>query len=88
MNCEAVREMLWAYLEKETTADEAVKIEEHLKTCADCRKELELQKEMMETLAGLPDVDLPEGYHAELMQKLQAEAAPNVVPYLLLLQSF
>ena len=81
MNCETVREMLWAYLEKETTADEAVKIEDHLKTCADCRKELEPQKEMMETLAGLPDVELPEGYHAELMQKLQAEAAPNVVPF-------
>ena len=81
MNCETVREMLWAYLEKETTAEEAVKIEEHLKHCADCRKELELQKEMMETLAGLPDVELPEGYHAELMQKLQAEAAPNVVPF-------
>ena len=31
MNCEAVREMLGAYLEKETTAEEAVKIEEHLK---------------------------------------------------------
>ena len=79
MNCEAVREMLWAYLEKETTAEEALKIEEHLKHCADCREELELQKEMMETLAGLPDEELPEGYHAELMQKLQAEAAPNVV---------
>ncbi len=81
MNCEAVREMLWAYLEKETTAEEAGKIEEHLKHCADCREELELQKEMMETLAGLPDEELPEGYHTELMQKLQAEAAPNVVPF-------
>ena len=81
MNCEAVKEMLWAYLEKEITAEEAVKIEEHLKHCADCREELELQKEMMETLAGLPDAELPEGYHAELMQKLQAEAAPNVVPF-------
>ena len=81
MNCEAVRELLWAYLEKETTAEEAEKIEEHLENCEDCRKELEFQQEMMETLAGLPDEELPEGYHAELMQKLQAEAAPNVVPF-------
>ena len=50
MNCEAVRALLWAYLEKETTAEETVKIEEHLKACADCREELELQKKMMETL--------------------------------------
>ncbi len=81
MNCETVREMLWAYLEKETTAEEAVKIEEHLKNCAVCREELELQKEMKEVLSGLPDEELPEGYHTELMQKLQAEAAPNVVPF-------
>ncbi len=81
MNCETVKEMLWAYLEKETTAEEAVKIEEHLKNCESCREELKLQKEMMEALSGLPEEELPEGYHAELMQKLRAEAAPNVVPF-------
>ena len=81
MNCEAVKEMLWAFLEKEITAEEAVKIEEHLKNCEACREELKFQQEMMETLSGLPDEELPEGYHTELMQKLQVEAAPNVVPF-------
>lgn len=81
MNCEAVKELLWAYLEKELTAEEAEKIEKHLENCEDCRKELNFQQEMMETLAGLPDEELPEGYHAELMQKLQAEVAPNVVSF-------
>lgn len=81
MNCEAVRELLWMYLEKETTAEDAEKIEKHLAECEDCREELELQKEMMETLAGLPEEELPEGYHEELMQKLRVEAAPNVVAF-------
>ena len=81
MNCEAVKELLWAYLEKETTAEEAEKIEKHLAECADCREELEAQKAIMESLASLPEAELPEGYHTELMQKLQAEAAPNVVPF-------
>lgn len=81
MNCETVKEMLWAYLEKETTAEEAVKIEEHLKNCAVCREELELQKEIMDSLQNLPDEELPDGFHANLMQKLQVEAAPNVVPF-------
>ena len=81
MNCEAVRELLWAYLEKEITAEEAVKIEEHLKNCADCREELELQKEIMDSLQHIPDEELPDGFHAGLMQKLQAEATPNVVPF-------
>ena len=81
MNCETVKEMLWAYLEKETTAEEAVKIEEHLKNCAACREELELQKEIMDSLQNIPDEELPDGFHANLMQKLQVEAAPNVVPF-------
>ena len=81
MNCETVKEMLWAYLEKETTAEEAVKIEEHLKNCAACREELELQKKIMDSLQNIPDEELPDGFHAELMQKLQVEAAPNVVPF-------
>ena len=36
----------------------------------------------METLSGLPDEELPEGYHAELMKKLQAEVflkSPTIV---------
>lgn len=81
MNCEALRELLWAYLENETTAEETAEIEKHLAGCAACREELEAQKAIMETLQNLPDEELPEGYHAELMQKLQAEAAPNVVPF-------
>lgn len=78
MHCETVKEMLWAYLKKETTAEEAVKIEEHLAGCAACREEYDAQKEILGMLSDLPEEELPEGYHAELMQKIQAEA--KVVP--------
>ena len=79
MNCENVKELLWAYLENETTAEETAEIEKHLETCAACRNELEQQKEIRNALASLPDEELPEGYHTELMQKLQAER--KVVPF-------
>lgn len=81
MNCEAVKELLWAYLEKEATEEENSKIEAHLANCQACREELEAQKEIKKALSGLPDEELPEGYHTELMEKLQMEAAPNVVPF-------
>lgn len=74
MHCETVKEMLWAYLEQETTAEEAVKIEEHLVGCAVCREEYDAQKEILGMLSNLPEEELPEGYHEELMQKIQAEA--------------
>lgn len=79
MNCDKVKELLWAYLENKTTAEETAEIETHLEGCAACREELAQQKEMKNALASLPDEELPEGYHTELMQKLQAER--KVVPF-------
>ena len=79
MNCDKVKELLWAYLENKTTAEETAKIETHLEGCAACREELAQQKEIKNALASLPDEELPEDYHTELMQKLQAER--KVVPF-------
>ena len=79
MNCDKVKELLWAYLENKTTAEETAKIETHLEGCAACREELAQQKEIKNALASLPDEELPKDYHTELMQKLQAER--KVVPF-------
>ena len=79
MNCDKVKELLWAYLENKTTAEETPEIETHLEGCAACREELAQQKEIKNALASLPDEELPEDYHTELMQKLQAER--KVVPF-------
>ena len=79
MNCDIVKELLWAYLENKTTAEETAEIETHLEGCAACREELAQQKEIKNALASLPDEELPEDYHTELMQKLQAER--KVVPF-------
>lgn len=79
MKCEECREKLSAYLDG--AAEDAAGIKEHLAGCAACQGEKEMLEEMMAVLKSLPNEELPEGYHAELMQKLQAEAAPNVVPF-------
>lgn len=79
MNCDKVKELLWAYLENKTMAEETAEIETHLEGCAACREELAQQKEIKNALASLPDEELPEDYHTELMQKLQAER--KVVPF-------
>lgn len=79
MNCDKVKELLWAYLENKATAEETAEIETHLEGCAACREELAQQKEIKNALASLPDEELPEDYHTELMQKLQAER--KVVPF-------
>ncbi len=81
MRCEDCRELLWAYLEQELNEEETAKIQQHLEECADCCAEAEVQKEIMESLRSLPEEELPEGYHQELMQKLSAEAAHNAIPF-------
>ena len=74
MNCEKAKDLLWGYDKQELTAEETAELEQHLEECAECRQEAELYKEMQEMLNDLPEEELPEGYHAELMQKLEKEA--------------
>ena len=81
MKCEDCRERLWAYLEGELDAAEAAETERHLAACGDCREELSLRQEIMETLRSLPDAELPAGYHEELMEKLRTAAEPQVIPF-------
>lgn len=81
MKCENCKELLLAYLEQELNGEKRAEMEEHLAECQDCQKELAWQREMLETLQCLPDEELPKGYHVELMQKLQAEAASNGMPF-------
>lgn len=74
MKCEECRELLWIYLEWETTPKESAEIKAHLAECPECRREAAKQMAFMETFRSLPEAELPEGYHAELMQKIMAEA--------------
>lgn len=74
MKCEECRELLWIYLEWETMPEDTEKIKAHLAECPECRKEAAKQMGIMETLHSLPEAELPEGYHTELMQKIMAEA--------------
>ena len=44
-NCNIVRDLLPLYVEKMLSADSQTFVEEHLKECEDCRKELESLKQ-------------------------------------------
>ncbi len=56
MNCEAVNELLAAYLDKEVSPEEQRQIEAHLATCQRCREELKalaaIREELHEALAS------------------------------------
>ncbi len=79
MKCVDCKENLWAYLENDVSADMAQEIQQHLQVCQNCQEELKWTQNMMQALHDLPDATLPDGYHAELMQKIEKEAKQNNV---------
>lgn len=80
MKCEECRELLWIYLEWKTLPEESAEIKAHLASCPECRRTAAAQMSVLETLRSLPEAELPEGWHAELMQKIAAEAPAAAMP--------
>lgn len=76
--CSQYQEKLWEYYDGTLSAEEAAELEKHLERCAACAAEAKLVKQMMENLHTLPEADLPEGYHTELMEKIAKENLAKV----------
>ncbi len=75
MNCAEIQELLSVYIDEACTHSEALDVEDHLNTCPECMKEYVWLKKIVEELNDLDEIDVPEGFHEELMQKIQGEAS-------------
>lgn len=47
--------------------------EGHMNSCEDCRVKYENMKNILEEVNEIPEIELPEGFHEELMDKLKKE---------------
>lgn len=80
MSCDKCKELLWAYLAQELNKEDANFVAMHLEQCKACQEEaIQLQK-IMDSLRNLPEEELPEGYHNELMEKLAQETKVLPLP--------
>lgn len=70
MNCKECNELLSNYLDEEVRPELKVKIDNHLETCEKCHTEYEELKIVKDLLKELPMKKLPEGFEAELHEKL------------------
>ncbi|MGE5508764.1 MAG: anti-sigma factor family protein [Chitinophagales bacterium] len=77
MNCERVRNLLSAYLDRELGTEEFRVVRAHLVTCAECSAELEAERALKDALAGLPSAEVPDGFLEGLMARLDGEPAPS-----------
>ncbi|MFZ2331393.1 MAG: zf-HC2 domain-containing protein [Atribacterota bacterium] len=73
--CQNVKDYIEDYLEGRLTSEEAAEIEEHLKSCPNCQKEMIVWQELFQNLAILSqaDVQLPSDFTAQVMQKITEE---------------
>lgn len=76
-NCEIFKNKLSEYIDNALSIEETVSLEKHLIDCSECSKELHLLNSMIHELNHLPEQELPENFHNELMAKIKDISAKN-----------
>lgn len=78
MKCETFANYLDGYLDGSLSELEKQAMEEHMQTCAGCRKQYEEQKRLLEELRHLDeDVRAPEGLVSGAMERIRRERRPR-----------
>ena len=68
------------FIDGEISENEKIELLEHIEKCENCKKEFEELQETVKELRETPLEELPKNYHNELMQKLENEINPKVIP--------
>lgn len=72
--CEEVINNISLYIDNELNDKEVEEFEKHISQCDNCTKELEDIKEVVLRVNNLEEIELPEGFHEELVLKLNKES--------------
>ena len=76
LGCEKTTELIPLFMENELSDEERGQLEEHLLSCESCRVTCDSIQDLMDTIHLIEDEELPEGFHNEVMSKLN-ELAPR-----------
>lgn len=80
MSGHATSERLSSYLDDELDADRARRLEDHLRSCASCRRQLDGLRRVMGDLRSLRESSPPAGLGIRLQQRLALDAPPPLEP--------
>ncbi len=72
-NCEECRSLIELYLDDALTRDDKKRFLAHISSCDECRKELDFAKNIKQTLAVLPTIELPNDFIGTVRAKIEAE---------------
>jgi len=73
MRCRKVRSFLSAYSRDELDGRKKLRVSEHLLTCAHCRKEEAVYRQLNETVAEIPEFKPSEDFNAKLLGRIANE---------------
>ena len=73
MDCRRCRPLLEAYLEGELREEERLEFEKHIGGCADCRKELDEARKVMELVSSLDPLKAPRDFLQGVRAKIDGE---------------
>ncbi len=76
MNCQEVKELLSAYIDRELTRTETREVTNHLKACRDCTRELVSLRKLTGILYSLPEVKAPARMADNVQQEISRQAPP------------
>ncbi len=77
MECNNIQEKLSAYIEGLTSKEENAMIEEHLKSCQECRTSLADLEKTVSYVKSLEDIEPPAWLSQKIMTIVREEAAPK-----------
>ena len=72
-DCDKIRELFDLYIDNEICETDRRELIKHLEDCEHCKSELSQLMEMVEEINKLPDIELPENFHSELMGRIKDE---------------
>ena len=78
MDCGKAFEMMSLYIDEELNKEEQEKLFEHINSCDYCKQEFNLIKDLVGKLKEEEFLPLPDGYHQELMAKVNDLKIENV----------
>lgn len=73
MKCEKILQWMSSYIDNELEGEALASFKDHLGDCTSCQMELEILEEIIKDINGLDKIDLPDGFHQDLMKKIKLE---------------
>ena len=79
MSCQDTRELFSAWVDGEATPAERARVEEHLRACADCRRELDRFRRTLALLRAVEPARAPAGFAGRVLARARPAPRPRLL---------